>query len=213
MTRTVAALCLVALAGCGASVSLRVQRESLLALPVESRIDLLEAENELFGAVDERDDAQQAVEDARECLRRAARRVDEAEDNRDKAGESHDPKGREIGRLAVEEAKLRRELQEMTLEQAEKAQEVVEARLLVAEARFERTKAEAVKKANTRGASDIKLKDFDEQILRLESRVKSQKAELAKGQAEEDKARKVWASASRKLADMTGGAQGSVWVE
>jgi chromosome segregation ATPase len=213
MKRFAAALCVLVLSACGPSVSVTVKRESLLALPVESRIDLLEAENELFGAVDELDDAEQALEDAREALRRANRRVGEAEDNRDKASNSKDPKNREIGVLAVQEAKLRRDFQETAVDQADVQLEVVQARLLVAQARFERTKAEAVKKANTKGASDIKLKDFDEQIVRLESRVKSMKAELTKGQAAEDKARKAWATASRKLADLTGGAQGSVWVE
>jgi chromosome segregation ATPase len=212
MKRTLAiTLGLLALIGCGPSVSVRVKRESVMALPVESRIDLLEAENELYGAVDELDDAEQAVEDAREGVRRASRRIDEAEKNRDKAG--HDPKDREIAELAVQEAKLHRDFQETAVDQAERQLDVVRARLLVAEAIFERTEAEAVKKANAKGASDLKLKDFDEQIQRLEARVKSKKADLAKGQAEEDKARKAWSSASRKLADMTGGAQGSVWVE
>jgi len=201
------------LAGCGPSVSLRVEQRSLRDLPLESRLDLLDAENDLFAAIDRRDDAEQAIEDARLAERRAKQRVSEADRNLDQARDRRDAQGIEVGKLAVDEAKAHRRVQEWQVDLAYGDLEVEEARLLVAQARFERAKAEVARKAKTPGAAELKLKDFDKQVDDLQKHVADVVKDREKEQKKSEKDRQKWQALSRQLADMTGGAQGSAWVE
>src|SRR5262249_47562772 len=115
---------------CGPSVSLRVEQRSVQGLPLESRLDLLDAENDLFAAVDRRDDAEQGVEDARNAVRKANDRISEEEHDLDKAEDTHDKQGVVVGKLAVKEAKLRRDYLETQIDVARAHLRVEEARLL-----------------------------------------------------------------------------------
>ena len=198
---------------CGPSVSLRVEQRSLRDLPLESRLDLLDAENDLFAAVDRRDDAEQGIDDARLALHRADQRVSEAEHNLDQAKDRRDSAGIEVGKLAVEEAKAHRRVQDWQLDLARGDLDVEEARLLVAQARFERAKADVARKAKTAGAAELKLKDFDRQVETLQKNVKNVQDGVAKVQKSSEKDRQKWQALSRQLAELTGGAQGSAWVQ
>jgi chromosome segregation ATPase len=200
-------------AACGPSVSLRVQDRSLRDLPLESRLDLLDAENDLFAAIDRRDDAEQVIDDAKAALRRADQRVSEAERNLDQAKNRKDATGVEVGKLAVGEAKAHRRVQDWQVDLARDALDVEEARLLVAQARFERAKAEVARKAKTAGAAELKLKDFDRQVADLEKHVKDVQQDADKEQKKSEKDRQKWQALSRQLAELTGGAQGSAWVQ
>jgi hypothetical protein len=200
-------------AACGPSVSLRVEQRSLQQLPLESRLDLLDAENDLFSAVDRRDDAEQAVEDARTAVRRANDRIHEEEHALDRAEDTHDKQGVVVGKLAVEEAKVRRDFLETQVDVARAHLRVEEARLLAAEGRFERSKAEVAKKAKTAGSADLKLKDFDDQVKALEANVAKVQKEYEGEQKDSEKSRQKWLVLSRQLSQLTGGAQGSAWVE
>jgi chromosome segregation ATPase len=209
----IAALFAGALAACGPSVSLRVEQRSLKDLPLESRLDLLDAENDLFAAVDRRDDAEQGIDDARTALRRADNRVSEEEHDLDQAHDRRDAAGIEVGKLAVQEAKARRRVQDWDLDLAKGNLDVEDARLLVAEARFERAKADVARKARTAGAADLKLKDFDKQVDNLQRNVQDEQKDVAKVQKKSEKDRQKWQALSRQLAELTGGAQGSAWVQ
>jgi hypothetical protein len=201
------------LAACGPSVSLRVEQRSLQQLPLESRLDLLDAENDLFAAVDRRDDAEQGVEDARIAVRRANARIGEEEHDLDKAEDTHDKQGVVVGKLAVEESKVHRDYLETQVDVARAHFRVEEARLLVAEARFERAKADVAKKAKTPGSADLKLKEFDDQVTRLEAHVKDVQKGYEAEQKDSEKEKQKWLALSVKLSQLTGGAQGSAWVE
>jgi hypothetical protein len=200
-------------AACGPSVSLRVEQRSLQQLPLESRLDLLDAENDLFAAVDRRDDAEQGVDDARIAVRRANDRIGQEEHDLDKAEDTHDKQGVVVGKLAVEEAKARRNFLETQVDVARAHLRVEEARLLAAEGRFERAKADVAKKAKTPGSADLKLKDFDDQVKALEAHVKDVQKDYDSEVKDSEKSRQKWLTLSRQLSQLTGGAQGSAWVE
>jgi peptidoglycan hydrolase CwlO-like protein len=201
------------LSACGPSVSLRVEQRSIKDLPLESRLDLLDAENDLFSAVDRRDDAEAAIDDARAAVRKADARVDEADRNLDQAKERRDQGGVDVGRLAILEAKAHRKVKEWELRFSHKDLDVAEAQLLVAEGRFEKSKAEVAKRAKTPGAAELKVQDFDKQVERLLVHVKSvqKDADATHKDAEKDQAK--WQALSRQLSELTGGAQGSAWVQ
>jgi chromosome segregation ATPase len=200
-------------AACGPSVSLRVEQRSLKDLPLESRLDLLDAENDLFAAVDRRDDAEQGIDDARVALRRADKRVSEEDHDLDQARDRRDAAGIEVGKLAVQEAKAHRRVKEWDLDLAKGNLDVEEARLLVAQGRFERAKADVARKARTAGAADLKLKDFDRQVDDLQKHVKDVQNDVDKLSKRSEKDRQKWQALSRQLAELTGGAQGSAWVQ
>ena len=201
------------LAACGPSVSLRVEQRSIKDLPLESRLDLLDAENDLFSAVDRRDDMEAAIEDARAAVHKADGRVDEADHNLDQAKDRKDQGGIDVGKLAVQEAKAHRTVQEWELKFAHKDLDVAEAQLLVAEARFEKSKAEVAKKAKAPGAAELKLPDFDKQVDRLQLHVKDVQKEADKTRKAAEKDQAKWQALSRQLSELTGGAQGSAWVQ
>ncbi len=213
MKHTTAILGVALALGCVPSVSLRVEERSIKDLPLESRLDLLDAENDLFSAVDRRDDAEAAIDDARVAMRHADARVDEAEQNLDQARQRKDPGGIDVGKLAIEEAKAHRKVREWEQRFAHKDLAVAEAQLIVAQARFERAKADVAKKAKTAGAAEIKLVDFDKQIERLLSYAKGVQREADALRKEAEKDQQHWQGLSRQLSELTGGAQGSAWVQ
>jgi len=198
---------------CGPSVSLRVEERSLRDLPLESRLDLLDAENDLFAAIDRRDDAEQVIDDAKVAYHRADQRVAEAESNLDQARRRKDAAGIEVGKLAIQEAKAHRRVQDWEVDLARDALDVEEARLLVAQARFERAKAEVARKAKTPGAAELKLKDFDRQVEEMQKHVKDVQQDAEKERKKSEKDRQKWLALSHQLSEMTGGAQGSPWVQ
>lgn len=200
-------------AACGPSVSLRVEQRSLKELPLESRLDLLDAENDLFAAVDQRDDADQAIDDARVATRRADQRVADEEHSLDQARERKDQAGIAVGQLAVQEAKARRRVQVWRVAVARKGVELQEANLLVAQARFERSKAEVAKKAKTAGAAELRIKDFDRQIDDLQKYVKRQQGGVDRTIKDSEPDRQKWLALSHQLSELTGGGQGSAWVQ
>ena len=211
--KTALAFALCSLAACGPSVSLRVSRKSVQELPVEERLDLLDAENDLFVAIDKRDDAAQAVDDAKGLCHRSASRLSVAVADLDRAEQAKGADDVSIARIAVRAAKLRRRYQELASELAEGSLEVTDAELLVARARFEKAKAEAVRRAKVKGSSEIVVAQFEEQLARLKRRATAIEKSLGAVQARADAARKAWLEVSQKLSDLTGGAKGSPWVQ
>ncbi len=210
--RSVTVVAFLSLAACGGGVSLRVPKKSLDALPVDERLDLLDAENDLFVAIDKHDDAVEAVRDAREAYRRAASQVAQAVRDLDRSSGSSDPEA-VVAREELVEAKLHRAWLDRSIDLAEEALAVADEEVLVARARLERAKAQAVERAKVPGAASLSMRDFDAQVVRLERREKSLRDDLANDRKHANEERGAWLSESRKLSDMTGGALGSPWVE
>ncbi|MGI5861781.1 MAG: hypothetical protein ACOX6T_06940 [Myxococcales bacterium] len=201
---------LLLLAGCGLH---RVDPAAVKALPLEARLDLLEAENELFIAVDAVDEASFRLEDAREAYRSADDRIDEAKAALGQAEKGKDPHLIEVARLAVQAAKEREAFLDVWRDVEAARLDVEKARLELAQVRFERTKALAVKRANIAGAEKLDLEDYDAAVADLEEEVKQREEEARLAEEGAGKARSRWQATRKLLAQKTGGGQGSPWVE
>jgi len=204
------ALALLVLGGCGTT---RVADKSVAALPLESKLDLIEAENDLFIALDAVDETSTRVLETRDEYRQADDRIDEAEEALEKAEQGKDGTLLQVAQLSLQETKERKEFLEAWLDVQWALLDVEKAKLDLARARFERTKAQLVKKANVEGAESIDTADFDEQVRDLEQEVKDREGDVKALSAEAERVRGVWYATRRGLAQKTGGAQGSPWVQ
>lgn len=200
----------VLVCGCGL---LRVDDRAVARLPLESKLDLIEAENDLFIAVDATDEAASKVLETREDYRKADTRIAEAHEALNQAEAAGDSKLIEIGKLSIQESKERKDFLEAHLDVAWAELDVEKAKLELARARYERARAQVVKKANVEGAQAIKLEAFDKQVADLEATVKNEQERKAAQAAAEEKIRSRWYATKLVLASKTGGAQGSPWVE
>ena len=207
--RTLFALALLA-SGCA---GVQVDPRSVDRLPLEVKLDLIEAENEMFMAVDALDEQGAKALDAREQYRRSTDRIQEAKEVLDQAGRSKDKKQQEVAQLALKESRERREFLDLWSDVQFALLDVEKARLEASRARLERTKAKAVKKANVPGAEKIDPAQFDKAVAKAEAEVKlaSDRADQKKAGAE--KLRGGWMNTRRDLALRTGGGQGSPWVQ
>jgi chromosome segregation ATPase len=208
------ALVMVAvLAGCGGPVSLRVKSKLVKALPVESRIDLLDSENALFAAIDNVDETRDALETAEADYDAAGDRIGEAKDQRKKAHEAKDSGAQDVAELAIVEAEQRKNYLKVQLKVLRKDLELAEAELDVARGRNELSKAEAVKKAALDGSQKLKVEEFEAQVAKLEERVKAMHDKADALRQEADTQKQTWTDSRAALAKASGGAQGSAWVE
>ncbi len=78
-------LTLPLLAACGPRYGMRVPDEMVKKLPYETRIELLEAENDLALAIDKVDEASSEIVRARDNIRRARSRAQDAEKELERA--------------------------------------------------------------------------------------------------------------------------------
>jgi hypothetical protein len=173
-------------------------------LPLESKLDLIEAENDLFIAIDAVDEAAIRVSEAREDYQNSELRIDEAKESLRRASEANTSKLIDIGKLSVLEAKQRREFLSSWLDAQKAALELSETKLQLAEAQFERTKAIIVKKANVEGSQDIDLAKFDRQVSNFQEEVNEAIEAFSEDNREAEKYRSVWYSTRHKLAKKHG---------
>ncbi len=201
---------LLAASGCATAT---VESRSVALLPLEVKLDLIEAENEMFVAVDAVDEQGARALDAREQYRRSADRIQEAKDVLDQVSQGKDKKQLEVAQLSLKESRERREFLDLWTDVQFELLSLEKAKLEAARARLERVKAKAVKKANVLGAEKIELAAFDKAVLQAEERVKQAGADADKAKAEAEKLRGGWMTTRRDLAQRTGGGQGSPWVQ
>jgi hypothetical protein len=196
-----------------AGLSLRVGGDSMKALPVEERLELLDAENDLFAAIDRRDDALQALDDDEDTYGKTGKLLSSAQQELNRARDENDQQGVSVGKLAVEEARAHRKYADHAIDLGRDELDVASAYVLVAEAQFEKAKAEAVVRAKVKGASGVVIARFDEQVRHFQRRAKSIEHDLQSDTKSADAIRARWTELSHQLSDQTGGAQGSPWVE
>lgn len=203
-------LALAALSGCGHS---RVGEKSFAALPLESKLHLIEAENDLFVAVDAVDEASIRVRDTREEYEKSDERVRAAKEAMKLAEGAKDRTYLEIAQLSFQESKERRAWLGAWLEVQRKLLEAEKAKLELARGRFERTKVQIAKGAHVAGAQKVATADSDPRIAKLEADAKRATDRAQKEAESAEKAKSVWSATRRALSKKTGGGQGSPWVE
>ncbi len=201
------ALTLLLLSGCGLK---RLPPDLVSKLPYESKIELLEAENELALAIDHVDEAQSVVNRTRDAIRRAKDRYSAA---KGEVSDAENDRAREVAELAVQEGDARveylRARQEVNVEHLD----LMERALVCARARFELARVTVARKAKVEGAEAIEPKDFEEQAKSCEDAVAAKKLELAETEKKAGELKATWDKAKGELAKKTFDARASPYVE
>lgn len=197
-------LTLLAGLGCAATVSRRVPATAVANLPLERQLGLLDAEGDVLAAQDARDTQEERVLIARSAVEEARA----AEAVRPNSGGDID-----LARTAHSEAAARREYAERT-EQLERARLATsEATLTLMHARFELARAREVDAAGQGGRYSVAVADYQRQFDGVDAELRHRTQDEEALRLTTETARKSWVEASSRLAQRTGGAQGSVWVQ
>ena len=198
------------LVACGPPYGRRVPDTLVSKLPYQTRIELLEAENDLALAIDRLDVARSDVQRNVEGIRRAKSRLDAA---RQEVGKASDGLSREVAQLAVAEAEARVESlradQQVTVSKAENE----ELALRCAFARFEQARLVSARKAKVEGSEKLEPKDFASQVEACEAEVAQRAERLAEPSKRADAARAKWEDTRQALAKKTFDARASPFVE
>lgn len=210
MKRTVLSLLLVLGAACGPRYGMRVPDTLVSKLPYESRIELLESENDLALAIDKVDEANNEILRARDALRRAKAREQAAEQEENRAP---DAASREVAKLAIEEARARvahlRARQRLNVS----LKDVEQLALRCAFARFEQARLQATRKAKVEGSEKLDPGKYEQQVSKCEAAVKEERTALAADTAQEKTTREAWEVKKSALAKKTFDARASPYVE
>jgi hypothetical protein len=188
----------------------RVPQSIIDKLPYESRIDLLEAENDLAIAVDRLDEARNEVQRARDQIRRAKDRLKSA---RGEVGEAHDQQSRDVAELAVGEADLRIDMlkakQQVNLEE----EKISEIGLTCAISRFEQSKLETARKKKVEGSEALSPEEFEKQVKDCDAKYDAERQEGKKISTEAEAVKNKWETSRTALAKKTFDARASPYVE
>jgi hypothetical protein len=177
-------------------------------LPYESRIDLLEAENDLAIAVDRLDEARNEVMRTRDQIRRAKDRLSAAEKE-----EASDQASRDIVNLAVVEAEARVDWLRARQKVNVKEEKLAEIGLTCAVARFEKDKLETARKKKVEGSEALDPADFEEQVKDCEAKFAEMRAETKAIADEAEQVKNNWEKSRVSLAKKTFDARASPYVE
>ena len=198
-------------AACTPSVSLRVPAAAVANLPLEQRLTLLDAESDVLAAQDARDAQEEKAHEASAAIEAAKRQVDAAE------AALHQPAtsdgNPDVAKAALAEANARRQFAERDAELERVRLATSDAQVLLAQARFELARAKEVDKAGQSGRYWVAVADYEKQTEAITAVMKARTDEEERVKASTDLSRKSWMDASQELAQLTGGGQGSVWVQ
>ncbi len=195
---------------CSPRYAKKVPSELVAKLPYEVRIELLEAENDLGVAVDQRDEAESEVLRTRNAIRRARDRKAAAERE---VGQANDQVSREVARLAVDEAAARIEYLRVHQDVNLALQERDDLALQCAWARYELAKLNAARKAKVAGAEKLPLKEFEEQPKQCQAEVVNKQLRVTGETKRAEKVKAEWEVKKSALAKKTFDARASPYVE
>lgn len=199
-----------ALIGCSPKYGQRIPKELVSRLPYESRIELLEAENELAVAIDRVDESENEILRTRTAIRRAKSRLSAAEHE---VGEARAPEDKAVARLAVDEGKARveflRSRQRVNVEG--KASE--ELALRCAFARFELARLNVARKAKVQGSERYAPATFEKQIQRCDEELSRERKGGEKARERLAKAKQAWDAKKEGLASKTFDSRATPFVE
>lgn len=206
------ALCVLSLVGvaCGPAYGKRVPDDMLKKLPYESRIDLLEAENNLAVAIDKVDEAENEISRSRDGIRRAKDRRGAAEDE---VGKATDDVSKDVAKLAVDEADARVDYLKARQKVNVKMLDVEKLALRCAFAEFEVARLGAARKAKVEGSEKLAPEDFDNQVKECKAEVAARRQEMKEQEQDSSQAKDVWEKKKTELAKKTFDAKASPYVE
>jgi hypothetical protein len=201
---------LLLLAACGGRYNMKVPDGLVQQLPYENKIDLLEAENDLFIAYDRVDETENVVNQTRDQIRRAKRAEGIASDE---VGQSKDPATKEIAELTVEEIRARIEYLRARQTMNVQLREVEEINRQCAVARYQLARLLAVRKAKVKGSEGYKPEDFERQAKACDAEVAERRKDLKPDEDRLTKTRTDWEKRKEVLAKRTFDARASPFVE
>jgi hypothetical protein len=201
---------LLVLGGCGSRYNTKVPDDLVRQLPYENKIDLLEAENDLFIAYDRVDETENEVARTRDQIRRAKRAEGIASDE---VGQSKDQATKEIAQLTVDEVRAR--IDYLRARQALNVQlrEVEEVARQCAVARYQLARLLAVRKAKVKGSEGYKPEDFERQAKNCDAEVADRRKGLKPDEESLTRTRSDWEKRKEVLAKRTFDARASPYVE
>ena len=198
---------LLACTACGVK---RVPDSIIEKLPYESRIDLLEAENDLAIAVDKLDETRSEVTRTKDQIRRSKERLSAANGE---VGAASDPTSKEVAKLAVVEAEARLDWLKARQEVNRQEEKLADMALTCALARFEQSKLEAARKKKIEGSEALDPADFENQVKVCEEKYAAARGEAKNVSAQADEVKNKWESTKSALAKKTFDARASPYVE
>jgi len=196
--------------GCGSRYNAKVPDSLVRALPYENKIDLLEAENDLFIAYDRVDETENVVARTRDQIRRAKHAEGIASDE---VGQSKDPATKEIAQLTVEEVRARIDYLRARQTLNVQLREVEEIARQCAVARYQLARLLAVRKAKVKGSESYKPEDFERQAKTCDAEVADRRKGLKPDEELLTKTRTDWEKRKEVLAKRTFDARASPYVE
>jgi len=201
---------LVLAAACGGRYTTKVPDDLVRQLPYENKIDLLEAENDLFIAYDRVDETENEVSRTRDQIRRAKHAEGIASDE---VGQAKDQATKDVAQLTVEEVRAR--IDYLRARQALNVQlrEVEEVARQCAVARYQLARLLAVRKAKLKGSESYKPEDFERQAKACDAEVADRRKGLKPDEESLTKTRAAWDKHKEVLAKRTFDARASPYVE
>jgi hypothetical protein len=196
----------LAFSGCGKHVPDAIIEK----LPYESRIDLLEAENDLAIAVDRLDEAHNEVTRTKDQIKRAKDRLSAANGE---SGNAADPASQSVAELAVQEADVR--IDYLKARQAVNVEEekLADIGLSCAVARFEQSKLDVARKKKIEGSEALDPADFEAAVKQCDEKLAAERGEAKTIAAEAEQVKNKWEASKSALAKKTFDARASPYVE
>jgi len=210
MLSCLGALASPALLGCSAKYGKRVPKELVAKLPYESRIELLEAENELAVAIDRLDESESEILRTRHALRRARSRLGAAHGE---VGDAKEPEAKAVAKLAVTEGKARVEFLHRRQRMNVEARELETLALRCAFARFELARLTVARKAKVKGSERLPPAEFEKQIARCDAEVTEERKGGEKTRERLAKAKQDWDAKKEELASQSFDSRATPFVE
>ena len=150
---------LLGVLGCSGKYGRTVPDDMVNKLTYENKIDLVEAENDLFVAYDKVDETDNEILRTRDQIRRAKRSESAAGDE---IGQARDPGSKEVALLARDEAQARVTYLRARQDVNVKNKELEELNRQCAVARYQLARLTAVKKVKVPGSERYDPKDFEQ---------------------------------------------------
>ena len=196
--------------GCGSKYGRTVPDDMVGKLSYENKIDLVEAENDLFVAYDKVDESENEVLRTRDLIRRAKRSEGAASDE---IGQARDPTSKEVAQLARDEAQARVDYLRARQDLNVRNRELEEQNRQCAVARYQLARLTAVRKVKVPGSERYDPKDLERQVKLCEAELADRKKRSKPDQDRLEKARAEWEKKREVLARKTFDARASPFVE
>ncbi len=212
MNKAVLSIGCVMVGGC-AGLGSTVDRDLLAEITIENKLLLFDAENDVAIAIDERERLAREIYQARMDIVDAEAQVDETYDDEDRAEAKGDDKRAQLSAMARDVFVLKIDYLDRNLALLRDKLDAQDGLIMVAKAKYELAKAKLVKRNNVRGAQDIDLAEFEEQVSDYVEAAKDTMVDLAEFEKEVEAYKKQWLSTRDQLMAASGGGLGSPWAE